>query len=607
MRKLLTILAAVVFLAMAGQAQITPGPSTQSTAVSGTTLTFGNALLGLGGLSATFEEKISGAPATVSIVIQGCMRGTTCDTLETYTTVANANRAPTISKIYDYFTVTPSWTGGTSPSVLVNYSYSQTGSAGGAAGASPLTTNGDIYTFSGGANARLAIGSAGQFLFVSSGAPAWNGLLTDNGTTLSYTGTGGASSPAFTATGSGAALKQAGIADPGVPGAGNSSMYASNTFLRWMAYFNNVGPKALGTWGCTTTGCLQVGGSSQVNGLNTEILVAGNSAGLGVLTETSAGAAAWIAATNSSGTAIATSTGTLTNGDLAVIANASGDYGDGGFLASNIVRKDTTNTSGTGMTLDMSASTVTNPFKLPLGTGVNPSLQFSGMASNTGLWSPSAAVLAWQSTGNNVADFVNNGIEIANTRAFLASSTNAGNGAVTLGISPVGSGAGTQAWALGNGTVGDDTALTRWGTCRISSDVTLSTSATSICAFTLPNVSKVWALECHIGWAVTAGTTPTLSFGVNASQTPAGSTQIFGEILTTNTNTATQASATLSASGALNVITSPTLTTAATLFQASLFGTINANATSGTFTVAATGAGASFAGAVKAGSTCSLI
>lgn len=74
-----------------------------------------------GGLNATFEEKIAGSPATVSIVIQGCMRGGTCDTLDTYTTVANSNRAPSISKDYDYFTVTPTWTGGTSPSVTVNY------------------------------------------------------------------------------------------------------------------------------------------------------------------------------------------------------------------------------------------------------------------------------------------------------------------------------------------------------------------------------------------------------------------------------------------------------------------------------------------------------
>jgi hypothetical protein len=114
-------LLAFLLLCFIPSGAVTMGPPSQSTNVSGTTLFFGNAIDKPGGLSATFEYRISGAPATVSIVVQGCMRGGTCDTLDTYTTVANANRAPTISKVYDYFTVTPSWTGGASPSVLVNY------------------------------------------------------------------------------------------------------------------------------------------------------------------------------------------------------------------------------------------------------------------------------------------------------------------------------------------------------------------------------------------------------------------------------------------------------------------------------------------------------
>lgn len=104
------------------QCPVAPTPSTQSTSVSGTPLIFNNACGGTGTFFPTFEEKIAGAPATVSIPAAGCMRGGTCDTLETYTTVANSNRAPTASKVYDYFTVTPSWTGGTSVVVTVNYS-----------------------------------------------------------------------------------------------------------------------------------------------------------------------------------------------------------------------------------------------------------------------------------------------------------------------------------------------------------------------------------------------------------------------------------------------------------------------------------------------------
>ena len=41
---------------------------------------------------------------------------------------------------------------------------------------SPLTTNGDIFVRAGGVDARLGIGSTGQVLTVSSGAPAWSSL-----------------------------------------------------------------------------------------------------------------------------------------------------------------------------------------------------------------------------------------------------------------------------------------------------------------------------------------------------------------------------------------------------------------------------------------------
>ena len=41
--------------------------------------------LELQGNTGTFEELISGSPSTVSIVLKGCMRAGTCDTLETNT------------------------------------------------------------------------------------------------------------------------------------------------------------------------------------------------------------------------------------------------------------------------------------------------------------------------------------------------------------------------------------------------------------------------------------------------------------------------------------------------------------------------------------------
>jgi hypothetical protein len=91
----------------------------------------------IGSVTVSFEEIIAGSPATVSIVIAGCKLGLTCDTLETYTTVANSIRHPTISTVYDYFTVTASWTGGTSVSVTVNTTLTTaTNGSGGVGGSS---------------------------------------------------------------------------------------------------------------------------------------------------------------------------------------------------------------------------------------------------------------------------------------------------------------------------------------------------------------------------------------------------------------------------------------------------------------------------------------
>lgn len=74
----------------------------------------------LHGTTGSFEYVFAGSPATVSVALAGCMKGGTCDPLETYTTAANSIRAPLVSKVYDYYTVTPTGTGGTAPTLTVN-------------------------------------------------------------------------------------------------------------------------------------------------------------------------------------------------------------------------------------------------------------------------------------------------------------------------------------------------------------------------------------------------------------------------------------------------------------------------------------------------------
>jgi hypothetical protein len=146
--------------------------------------------------------------------------------------------------------------------------------------------------------------------------------------------------------------------------------------------------------------------------------------------------------------------------------------------------------------------------------------------------------------------------------------------------------------------------------CNISSDVTLSTSTTSFCTFQLPNIQRSWSVHCDLLWSVTAGTTPTIAFGVSPVVAPNSSSNFYGSVWTTNpsntTQTGTAAPVAVTAAGNTNIVTSAALTTAATVFSGSLVGTLNAAAASGNFSITATGTGASFAGVMRNGTGCYL-
>lgn len=116
----------------------------------------------VGTLTPTFNFNFAGSPATASVVTSGCMRGgvassdaPNCDVLETYTGTGNSIRSPTVTKVYDYFTVAPTFTGGTSPTLSLHITAAGKPGGGGAGAFATLKdvnygtpVDGDFYTWS---------------------------------------------------------------------------------------------------------------------------------------------------------------------------------------------------------------------------------------------------------------------------------------------------------------------------------------------------------------------------------------------------------------------------------------------------------------------------
>lgn len=116
--------------------------------VSGTVIPIQN---DCGGKSGSFSYIITGSPATMSAVLNGCMRplpsnsGTApCTGLNTYTGTTSSIVKPTIDAVYDYFTVTPTWTGGTSPTFGVSSTVSTANSTGTGGGLADPGANGPM-------------------------------------------------------------------------------------------------------------------------------------------------------------------------------------------------------------------------------------------------------------------------------------------------------------------------------------------------------------------------------------------------------------------------------------------------------------------------------
>src|SRR5262249_24845274 len=129
---LFCVLALSVFAFGASTCTTTWCTNNQVVSTSGQTITVTNSVLGV---TSSFEYVITGSPSVMSIVLKGCKNGGTCDSLNTYTRTSSGIAEPTITTVYDYFTVTPTWTGSNiSISISTSITTARSGGGGGGGG-----------------------------------------------------------------------------------------------------------------------------------------------------------------------------------------------------------------------------------------------------------------------------------------------------------------------------------------------------------------------------------------------------------------------------------------------------------------------------------------
>jgi hypothetical protein len=233
----------------------------------------------------------------------------------------------------------------------------------------------------------------------------------------------------------------------------------------------------------------------------------------------------------------------------------------------------------------------------PAGTTTQCGYCFTG-ALTTGI-AEASNVLYLLSNGVTIAQLTG-GIEITATATFKFSQTASATGAPGLSLGTVGSGV-NEVFTLGGTSTNQ---FLQSGACKPGL-ITLSTSATTICSFNLPNSAQSWGIICSGTYSVTAGTTPTFSLGVNPSQTPTGGTLVTGVISSTSSGVAVteiSTTTTVSASGNTNIATSATLTTVTNALW-TLFGQLAASATAGTVAITGTLGGTTPTGTIPAGGT----
>lgn len=266
-------------------------------------------------------------------------------------------------------------------------------------------------------------------------------------------------------------------------------------------------------------------------------------------------------------------------------------------------------TGGNAWTFQYNGANCASPVFLSLNTGSATNPNIKGPGTSTGVVFPANGNVCFDGAGNySVCDVGAGGLQtsLIGFYGFTNATTPTGAQSGTRDLMISRTAAATL--SVDDGTRGDEAGLVRWNTCKVSSDITLTVNTNiTVCTWSLPAVAKTWAWQCKVPWVISAGSgTNTLSIGVNASQTPTATTTASANIYTTNTGTQTAANVNVAASGAINVLTSPTITPAATVFQSETSGTLAASGTAGTFTITMNAAGTTATAAAKAGATCLL-
>jgi hypothetical protein len=298
---------------------------------------------------------------------------------------------------------------------------------------------------------------------------------------------------------------------------------------------------------------------------------------------------------------------TTVSPDANLIDNATNFLFAEGIVFSGVTGAATTiSTSTTNASINILPNGTGQVF-LNVGTGAVPTLVATG-ATNTGLVMLTSGECG-DVTATFVGCFLNAGVEVGGSKSFVIGSSAGANSTQALGISAVVLNG--NAFSLDTTTSGNQLGLLRAGNaCYVTSAITLvaSPTFTNICSWSLPAVAKTWGWQCSGTYNISAGTTPTLILGMNASQAPTSETGN-GTIDSVSGGTTSQVttanSATSSASGDVTIQTGASVTTVTSAPWTSS-GTIQASATAGTFAIRASMGGTTPAGTISVGSVCWL-